>query len=381
MIHYTYTASGQKLSQQLEEEGRSGTLRRYAGPFVMVNGERAWVNTPEGRIIDRPDNQIGSTWVPEFHLKDHLGNTKVTLLNFFQDDSYIPTQTSHYYPFGMRIAGLSEGSSSNRYLYNDKEFQDDFGLNWYDYGARFYDAQIARFHTIDPLTEKNHRNTPYSYAANNPIKYIDWLGLDTILVDRRGRFSETRLPDDENDHDVVVLVSESEREDGVINYRRDGTLRRRHKNFETEKNAFQINRSGVETSGGQIIEGVRLGNFDNSEVAKEIFEALVEITSVEWSYVAKLDANFDVHINMFTSHDSYTETFGTSMTLKWHAEKEFNVISHIHNHPGRGRNALMPSPSNPGKPSDIDFRNRLFQHGPLLLGIYNRGLVRGYETD
>jgi RHS repeat-associated protein len=56
------------------------------------------------------------------------------------------------------------------------------GVDRYDYGARFYDPQIGRFHTIDPLTEKNHLNTPYSYASNNPISYIDWMGLDTVQV-------------------------------------------------------------------------------------------------------------------------------------------------------------------------------------------------------
>jgi hypothetical protein len=118
-----------------------------------------------------------------------------------------------------------------------------------------------------------------------------------------------------------------------------------------------------------------LGNFNNPEAAWEIFESLVEITEVEWSYVAKLDGDSDVHINMFTSHSETTETYGASMTLHWHEREEFTVISHIHNHPGRAENVLMPSSY------DINFRNRLLQHGPLLLGIYNRGLVRGYEFD
>jgi len=109
--------------------------------------------------------------------------------------THTASHIADYYPFGMEIqrGGTFNPTPpagnllNNRYLYNSKEFQDDFGLNWGacpaqcgNYGARFYDAQIARFHSIDPLTEKNHRNTPYSYAANNPIRYIDWLGLDSL---------------------------------------------------------------------------------------------------------------------------------------------------------------------------------------------------------
>jgi RHS repeat-associated protein len=65
----------------------------------------------------------------------------------------------------------------NRYLYNGKEYQDDFGLNWYDYGARFYDPQIARWHSVDPLAELYFHITPYRYGLNNPIRFADALGL------------------------------------------------------------------------------------------------------------------------------------------------------------------------------------------------------------
>ena len=68
--------------------------------------------------------------------------------------------------------------SDNRYLYNGKELQTDFGLEWYDYGARFYNAQIVRFHTLDPLAEKYSFQSPYAYAINNPIRYIDSLGME-----------------------------------------------------------------------------------------------------------------------------------------------------------------------------------------------------------
>ena len=46
-------------------------------------------------------------------------------------------------------------------------------LNWYSYGARFYDPALGRFHCLDPYAATFCTLTPYHYCANNPIKYID----------------------------------------------------------------------------------------------------------------------------------------------------------------------------------------------------------------
>ena len=69
----------------------------------------------------------------------------------------------------------SVGVEANNYQYNGKELNEDFGLHWMDYGARWYDPQINRWGQIDPLAEHEMQidKSPYAYAWNNPIKYDD----------------------------------------------------------------------------------------------------------------------------------------------------------------------------------------------------------------
>ena len=170
-VTYTYAAGGTKL-KTVHKTGSTTTTTDYCGNVVYENGVQKLLLTDEG-YVTLSDSKY------HYYLKDHQGNNRVVI-----NQSGTVEETNHYYPFGGVFASAG---NVQPYKYNGKEYDGKKGLNWYDYGARMYDAALGRFMTVDPLAEKYYPMSPYGYCLNNPIKFIDADGrLPRIYIERKG---------------------------------------------------------------------------------------------------------------------------------------------------------------------------------------------------
>ena len=157
-ITYSYAADGTKLKTVHTISGTT-TTKDYCANVVYENGVQKMLLTEEGYV-----DLSASTPTYYYYLKDHQGNNRVVI-----NSSGTVQETNHYYPFGSLFAS----TSVQPYKYNGKELDTKKGLNWYDYGARHYDAALGRWLVVDPLAEKDYLNSPYSYCGNNPIIRVD----------------------------------------------------------------------------------------------------------------------------------------------------------------------------------------------------------------
>ena len=166
-ITYLYTADGRKLRTVHVTNG-TATTTDYCGNVIYENGTRKLLLTEAG-YVDLTDNSY------HYYIKDHLGNNRIVA-----DANGTVEESNQYYPFGLMYANAN--SNIQPYKYNGKELDTKNGLNWYDYGARHYDAALGRWHVVDPLSYNHNDISPYSYCLNNPLKFVDPDGKDAKIA-------------------------------------------------------------------------------------------------------------------------------------------------------------------------------------------------------
>jgi RHS repeat-associated protein len=110
-----------------------------------------------------------------YYLKDHLGSVRVVVDTVGEIVSY-----SDYDAWGMILNGRSSnfGFADDKYKFTGKELDTETG--YFYFGARAYDGRIGRWNVIDPLFEKYPNVSPYNYALNNPLRFIDPKGMEAV---------------------------------------------------------------------------------------------------------------------------------------------------------------------------------------------------------
>jgi RHS repeat-associated protein len=179
VINYVYDAAGMKL----EKTASNGTYTEYAGNYIYEGGNLQFFDHPEGYVT--PDGSGGYDYVYRFI--DHLGNIRLSYTDANNDGSIDASteiiKETNYYPFGLSHRGYNGNISSlgnsvaKRYMFGGKEFNEELNLDWYDISARNYDPAIGRWMNVDPLAEQMRRHSPYNYAFDNPVYFIDPDGM------------------------------------------------------------------------------------------------------------------------------------------------------------------------------------------------------------
>ncbi len=184
-IQYVYDATGVKQRKIVSD----GTTQDYAGNYIYKNNVLEFFNHPEGYV-----NNNNGTFEYVYQYKDHLGNVRLS----YQDadnNGVIDAATEiidekNYYPFGLTHKGYNNIQSplgngvAKKFGFGGKEYGEELGLDWYDVTARNYDPALGRWMNIDPLADQMRRHSPYNYAFDNPLRFIDPDGMspDDVII-------------------------------------------------------------------------------------------------------------------------------------------------------------------------------------------------------
>ncbi|WP_291872396.1 DUF6443 domain-containing protein [Chryseobacterium sp.] len=330
-VDYLYSANGVKL-RKTYRPNTGGTITDYLDGFQYeseVSGigiELKFVPTSEGYYNFENNKYI-------YNYTDHLGNVRLSYSKK-PDGSAEALEENDYYPFGLkqeRSTGLY-GNSSYNYKYNGKELQE---TGMYDYGARMYMPDIGRWGVVDPLAETSRRWSTYTYAYNNPMRFVDPDGMqneDKIKIFNNGNIERTK---DNNAYDTITNEDESK----SIQIARTNV---------TEKNPTGDSQIGEAKTipynlrgEGTIGDKMTYLKIDNYDTATQFFEFAGENTNVEFAQ-NKINFSDGFSSNLINTNHLSNVVQQANLILPYlnlsqgnglHIVKDGSWVENVHSHP------------------------------------------------
>ena len=182
-VDFFNNGAGVAFSRIMPSNGSFSRPQAYAIIRLLdANGDEVY---SESRLVE---NTAGSFQPLSLTLEVIQGDAKYAVvyvanesrMRVYFDDIHIEHerliwQENNYYPFGLAIKPLDqEYAGAHKFTYNGKELEEETGF--LEFESRHHDPQLGRFHTIDPKTEEYNFQSPYAYAANDPIRFIEVRG-------------------------------------------------------------------------------------------------------------------------------------------------------------------------------------------------------------
>ena len=122
----------------------------------------------------RVDGKIGDSGAKKYwYVTDHVGSIRA-----ITDKDGKKVWSADYLAFGKQY--IKDGDFEELHSFTGKEYDPDTGLHYYN--ARWYDSDLGRFISEDPVADPNNPNL-YSYGANNPLRFTDPTGLHVDNTD------------------------------------------------------------------------------------------------------------------------------------------------------------------------------------------------------
>ena len=190
-----------------------------------------------------------------YYIKDLLGNIRETYVH--PETGYKECiQRTQYYPSGLPWAEAMV-PAEQPYKYNSKEFVEMHGLDEYDSEARWYYPAICRTTTMDPLAEKYYSTSPYAWCGNNPVRFVDPLGM-SYNINSDGSVEQVN---DSVDNQVVL-------------------------NADNEREKVEITLEEGDIVGIEETDEANILELENAEAAKELYNAMgIYMNTLEFNNV------------------------------------------------------------------------------------------------